>query len=82
MTPFELLLAGATKADDALARVWRVDLARTFGFRRPGDADYRCHTTLAHVHIWLPEDLMPAHHAGLADLLAGFVARVEVMDLT
>ncbi len=81
LTPFGLQLAGATAEDEALARAWRDGLAGALGLLTPGHAAYGFHTTLAYVHDWVPEALLPAYRTGLAGLCAAFVARVRVMDL-
>jgi hypothetical protein len=81
VTPFGLRLTGATAADEAAARHWREALAGVFGYRTPTHDSYGFHTTLAYVKAPLPQALLPACEAAMADLTRDFLARVPVLDL-
>ena len=81
VTPFGLILAGATEADETIVRQWRDALSGILGYRAPTHDSYRFHTTLAYAHTWLPKDALPIYAAALDRLTLDFQARLPTLDL-
>jgi hypothetical protein len=81
VTPFGVVLTGATHEDEATARAWRDALSTAFGYRDPAHASYRFHTTLAYCRSWLPASALPEYESAMQHLSAEFLQRIPVMDL-
>jgi hypothetical protein len=81
VTPFGLVLTGATAVHEATARAWRDGLSQVLRLRTPGHGSYMFHTTLAYVRSWLPAAAVPDYEAAMRRLTDEFLARVPVMDL-
>ena len=81
VTPFGLMLAGATEADETIVRQWRDALSGILGYRAPTHDSYRFHTTLAYAHTWLPKDALPTYAAALERLTQDLQARLPTLDL-
>lgn len=81
VTPFGLILAGATEADETAVRHWRDRLSDVLGYRTPQHDSYRFHTTLAYAHTWLPRDALPDYAAALARMTEKVVKKLPTLDL-
>lgn len=81
VTPFGLRLAGASAADDAVARAWRDALSAALGWRTPSHLQYGFHTTLAYVIDRLPEPALPGYIEAMERLTQAFCARIQTLDL-
>jgi hypothetical protein len=81
VTPFGLVLTGATSQDEATVRNWRDQLAQLLGLRAPDHDTYRFHTTLAYARSWLPIAALTEYEDAMHRLSCDFVARVPVMEL-
>lgn len=81
VTPFGLMLTGATETDESAVRHWRDTLSGALGYRTPTHDGYRFHTTLAYAHTWLPKDSLPTYAAALERLTREFRERVPTLDL-
>ena len=73
VTPFGVRLAGATAADEAVARAWRDGLSDALGLRTPAHAAYEFHITLAYLMQGLPAAALPGLRADMARLTGEFV---------
>jgi hypothetical protein len=81
VTPFGVILTGATEADEAAVRHWRDRLADALGYRTPTHDSYRFHTTLAYAHTWLPRDALPDFSAALTRISRDLLRRMPTLDL-
>jgi hypothetical protein len=81
VTPFGLLLAGATEQDTAKVALWRDTLSAALGYRTPLHDSYRLHTTLAYAHTWLPQEALPDYTEAMGRLTRELLARLPRMDL-
>ncbi len=82
VTPFGVVLTGATEKDEATVRHWRDGLTKALGYRTPEHDSYMFHTTVAYVRSWLPPEALPDYQAAMERLTTEFLARVPVMDLS
>jgi hypothetical protein len=80
-TPFGLRLAGATAADEAMARRWRDTLSAALRLRTPHHDSYGFHITLAYAMTPLASADLPALRARMADLTASVRAALPVVHL-
>ncbi len=81
VTPFGLRLAGATGADEAVARAWRDGLSAALGLRTPAHAAYEFHITQAYLMQGLPAAALPGLRAEMARLTAECLAEGSVLHL-
>lgn len=80
-TPLGLRLAGATPADEAVARRWRDDLSAALGLRTPQHDSYGFHITLAYVMTPLSAADLPGLRSRMAELTAFVQAAIPVVHL-
>ncbi|MEM9999910.1 MAG: DUF1868 domain-containing protein [Pseudomonadota bacterium] len=81
VTPFGLTLAGATEADEQMARAWRDSFPPLFGYKSNGHDNYVFHTTMAYLKGWLPDAALPEIRAYFAGLTADFKSQVPLVEL-
>lgn len=81
VTPFGLVLTGATDRNEATARAWRDALTVPLALRGPKHDQYFFHTTMAYIKKWLPDEALPIYSAALAELTVDFLKNVPIMAL-
>lgn len=79
--PTGLALCGAAGRDAAALVAWRDALSGAFGYRQREHDAYRHHMTFAYPVDWLPDAVLPAWEAGLAQIMSDLVAEGAVLPL-
>lgn len=81
LRPGGLELVGATDADVAALFAWREALSGAFCYRQGAHDAYKHHLTFGYAVSWLPDALVPAWRAALAEIEAELVAAAPVIPL-
>lgn len=81
LTPYGLVVAGATPDDETTLRRWRDHLVKPFGYRHPDHDTYEFHITFAYLGKWLPPAAIDPYAEALQTMLSDLKRSNPVLEL-
>ena len=81
LTPYGLVVAGATPDDENTLRQWRDHLVGPFGYRHPDHDTYEFHITFAYLGKWLPPEAIDPYAEALQAMLLELQRSNPVLEL-
>ncbi len=81
LTPYGIVVEGATADDEKTLQRWRDHLVGPFGYRHPDHDDYEFHITIAYLGKWLPPEAVDLYDAELQTMLADLMRSNPVLEL-
>ena len=81
VSPYGIVVAGASPDDERTLRRWRDHLIEPFGYRHPEHDDYEFHITIAYLGRWLPPEALDPYVEALQTMQADLKRSNPVLEL-
>lgn len=81
MTPYGVVVEGASPDDKQTLQRWRDHLIEPFGYRHPDHDDYEFHITIAYLGKWLPPEALDHYVAQLQTMLTDLQRSNPILEL-
>ncbi|MEX3011609.1 DUF1868 domain-containing protein [Hoeflea sp. TYP-13] len=81
VTPYGVIVTGATERDNETLQRWRDALCDPFGYRHPDHEAYVFHITIAYLAKWLPPEALELYEVALDEMLDRLTQTVSLLEL-